>query len=108
MSRFIRRLDGGLIVSYGTLTDAPCQIDFWQMFLHDIRLCGISTVRCLSSRTEEEIDRVQNEISLMADDGRLSAKIAARYSLDQWQEAFAHAGRTGSARDGKIIVRPNG
>ncbi len=108
MSRFIRRLDGGLIVSYGTLTDAPCQIDFWQMFLHDIRLCGISTVRCLSSRTEEEIDRVQNEISLMADDGRLSAKIAARYSLDQWQVAFAHDARTGSARDGKIIMRPNG
>ena len=82
--------DGGLIVSYGTLTDTPCQIDFWQMFMHDIRLCGMSTVRCLSSRTEEEIDRVQNEIARMAADGRLSAKIAARYTLDQWQEAFAH------------------
>ncbi len=99
--------DGGLIVSYGTLTDTPCQIDFWQMFMHDIRLCGMSTVRCLSTRSEEEIDRVQNEIALMAADGRLSAKIAARYTLDQWQEAFAHAARTGSARDGKIIVRPN-
>ena len=52
--------------------------------------------------------RAQNEISLMAADGRLSARIAARYSLVQWQEAFAHAGRTGSARDGKIIMRPNG
>ena len=99
--------DGGLIVNYGTLTDTPCQIDFWQMFMHDIRLCGMSTVRCLSTRSEEEIDRVQNEIALMAADGRLSAKIAARYTLDQWQEAFAHAARTGSARDGKIIVRPN-
>ncbi len=99
--------DGGLIVSYGTLTDTPCQIDFWQMFMHDIRLCGMSTVRCLSTRSEEEIDRVQNEIAQMAADGRLSAKIAARYSLDQWQEAFAHAARTGSGRDGKIIVRPN-
>ncbi len=99
--------DGGLIVSYGTLTDTPCQIDFWQMFMHDIRLCGMSTVRCLSTRSEEEIDRVQNEIALMTADGRLIAKIAARYSLDQWQEAFAHAARTGAARDGKIIVRPN-
>ena len=99
--------DGGLIVSYGTLTDTPCQIDFWQMFMHGIRLCGMSTVRCLSTRSEEEIDRVQNEIALMAADGRLSAKIAARYSLEQWREAFAHAARTGAARDGKIIVRPN-
>ena len=99
--------DGGLIVSYGTLTDEPCQLDFWQMFLHDIRLCGMSTVRCLSTRSEEEIERVQNEIALMASDGRLSAKIAARYTLDQHQDAFAHAGRTGSARDGKIIVLPN-
>lgn len=99
--------DGGLIVSYGTLTDEPCQLDFWQMFLHDIRLCGMSTVRCLSTRSEEEIERVQNEIALMASDGRLSAKIAARYTLDEWQEAFAHAARTGSARDGKIIVLPN-
>ena len=99
--------DGGLIVSYGTLTDEPCQLDFWQMFLHDIRLCGMSTVRCLSTRSEEEIERVQNEIALMASDGRLSAKIAARYTLDEYQEAFAHAARTGSARDGKIIVLPN-
>lgn len=99
--------DGGLIVSYGTLTDEPCQLDFWQMFLHDIRLCGMSTVRCLSTRSEEEVELVQNEIALMASDGRLSAKIAARYTLDQYQEAFAHAARTGSARDGKIIVLPN-
>lgn len=100
--------DGGLIVNYGTLTDKPCQIDFWQMFLHDIRLCGMSTTRCFATRTEEEIDQLQDEIALMAADGRLSAKIAACYSLDEWQEAFAHAGRTGSARDGKIIVHPNG
>ena len=100
--------DGGLIVSYGTLTDTPCQIDFWQMFMHDIRLCGMSTSRCFSTRSNEEVEHLQHEIALMATDGRLSAKIAARYSLDQWQEAFAHAARTGSARDGKIIVRPNG
>ena len=63
--------DGGLIVNYGTLTDQPCQIDFWQMFLHDIRLCGMSTTRCFASRSEEEIDQLQNEIALMAADGRL-------------------------------------
>ena len=99
--------DGGLIVNYGTLTDEPCRIDFWQMFLHDIRLCGMSTTRCFATRTEAEIDELQEEIALMAADGRLSAKIAARYTLDEWREAFAHAARTGSARDGKIIVLPN-
>ena len=99
--------DGGLIVNYGTLTDKPCEIDFWQMFLHDIKLCGMSTTRCFATRTEEEIDQLQNEIALMAADGRLSAKIAARYTLDEWREAFDHAARTGSARDGKIIVLPN-
>ncbi len=99
---------GGLIVNYGTLTDTPCQLDFWQMFLHDIRLCGMSTVRCLATRTEREVERIQNEIARMAVDGRLSARIAARYALDQWRQAFAHAARTGAARDGKIIVRPNG
>ena len=100
--------DGGLIVNYGTLTDQPCQIDFWQMFLHDIRLCGMSTTRCFATRTAAEIDELQNEIALMAADGRLTARIAARYTLDKWREAFAHAARTGAARDGKIIVRPNG
>ena len=100
--------DGGLIVNYGTLTDQPCRIDFWQMFLHDIRLCGMSTTRCFATRSAREIDDLQNEIALMASDGRLAAKIAARYTLDEWREAFAHAGRTGAARDGKIIVRPNG
>ena len=100
--------DGGLIVNYGTLTDKPCEIDFWQMFLHDIRLCGMSTTRCFATRTRQEIEDLQNEIALMASDGRLAAKIAARYTLDQWREAFAHAARTGAARDGKIIVLPNG
>ena len=100
--------DGGLIVNYGTLTDRPCQIDFWQMFLRDIRLCGMSTTRCFATRSEDEVDELQNEIAAMAADGRLSAKIAARYTLGQYQEFFAHAGRTGSARDGKIIIRPNG
>ncbi|MCY4166541.1 MAG: zinc-dependent alcohol dehydrogenase family protein [Gammaproteobacteria bacterium] len=100
--------DGGLIVNYGALTDQPCQIDFWQMFLRDIRLCGMSTTRCFAARSREEIEKLQNEIARMASDGRLSAKIAARYRLDQWREAFAHAARTGSARDGKIIVLPNG
>ncbi len=99
--------DGGLIVNYGTLTDQPCQIDFWQMFLHDIRLCGMSTTRCFATRTEAQVDELQNEIALMAADGRLSAKIAARYTLDEWRAAFARASRTGSARDGKIIVLPN-
>ncbi len=100
--------DGGLIVNYGTLTDKPCQIDFWQMFLRDIRLCGMSTTRCFATRTAAEIEALQNEIARMAADGRLSARIAARYTLDQYQEAFAHAARTGAARDGKIIVLPNG
>ena len=100
--------DGGLIVNYGTLTNTPCQIDFWQMFMRDIRLCGMSTTRCFATRTEAEVEALQNEIAAMACDGRLAAKIAARYSLDQWREAFAHAARTGSARDGKIIIRPNG
>ena len=100
--------DGGLIVNYGALTDQPCRIDFWQMFLHDIRLCGMSTSRCFATRNEAEIGRLQNEIARMAADGRLSAKIAARYTLDQHREAFAHAARTGPARDGKIIVLPNG
>ncbi|WP_446830278.1 zinc-dependent alcohol dehydrogenase family protein [Candidatus Foliamicus sp.] len=100
--------DGGQIVNYGTLTDTPCQIDFWQMFLHDIRLCGMSTTRCFANRTPAQIEELQEEIARMATDGRLEAKIAARYTLDEWREAFAHAARTGTARDGKIIVRPNG
>lgn len=100
--------DGGLVVSYGTLTGAPCRIDFWQMFLHDIRLCGMSTMRCLLSRSNEAVEHLREEIALMAADGRLSAKIAARYTLDEWRKAFAHAGRTGTARNGKIIIRPNG
>ncbi len=44
----------------------------------------------------------------MAAEAQWGAMIAARYTLDQYQEAFAHAARTGAARDGKIIVRPNG
>ena len=40
--------------------------------------------------------------------GELKAAIAGTYTLDEFLDAYAHQQRTGTARKGKIIIRPNG
>jgi NADPH:quinone reductase-like Zn-dependent oxidoreductase len=97
---------GSTVVSYGAMSGERCQMDFYLMFRHDIRLVGMSFRRELEKRPRAEIDAIYRQLAGRMADGRLVARIAATYPLTLWREAFAQAARTGADRDGKVILLP--
>lgn len=96
--------DGSTVLAYGMLTDEPCMLPSDVAFLRDIRLIGFYTVRQFAKRTPEAVRAIYAELARLFEDGTLTAKIAATYTLDDVKEAVTHAGRRGAERDGKIIL----
>jgi NADPH:quinone reductase-like Zn-dependent oxidoreductase len=97
---------GSTVVSYGAMSGERCQMDFYLMFRHDIRLAGMSFRRELERRSPAEVEAIYRQLAERIADGRLVARIAATYPLSLWREAFAQAARTGADRDGKVILLP--
>ena len=96
---------GGTVVNYGFMSGENSQMAFQDMFRNQVSLVGMSMTR---RRTEEERQREFDYLSEMMTEGGMKARIAARYPLDQAQEAFAHELKSGTEREGKIIIVPNG
>ncbi|MEZ5500837.1 MAG: zinc-dependent alcohol dehydrogenase family protein [Steroidobacteraceae bacterium] len=96
---------GGTVVSYGSMTNRPCELDFYLMFSNDIRLRGAAFARDLrASRSDEQIRAMYARLADLLARGELSAKIAGVYPLRDIVAACRHAARTGAERDGKIII----
>jgi NADPH:quinone reductase-like Zn-dependent oxidoreductase len=100
--------DNGTVVNYGYISGEMCQIHFTQLFWRNVKLVGMSTMRGLAKRDMATIRAIYADLAAKISDGRLKAAIAGTYPLARFAEAFAHAQRTGSERDGKVILRPNG
>ncbi|MBM3512462.1 MAG: zinc-dependent alcohol dehydrogenase family protein [Alphaproteobacteria bacterium] len=95
----------GIVVNYGFMTGKNCEMSFQDLFLRKIKLVGMNMA---NPRTEDQRRAIYAKLAGMLARGELSAKIAATYTLDQAQDAFAHQARTGDERQGKIIILPNG
>ena len=97
---------GSTVASYGSMTNTRCEIDFYLMFRNDIRLVGVAFVRQFQvKRTPQQVRAMYARLADLMARGELVAKIAGVYSLDQVVEACARAARTGSDRDGKVILK---
>lgn len=92
------------LVSYGSLTNQPCEIDFYLMFRQGIVLHGLSFVRQFRKRTTQEVRELYAHLASLMARGELIARIAATYPLESIVEACEHAARTGNERDGKIVI----
>jgi NADPH:quinone reductase-like Zn-dependent oxidoreductase len=95
---------GSTVVSYGSMTNRPCELDFYLMFRNDIRLRGLAFVRQFQTRTAEQVRAMYARLASLMSSGELVAKIAGVYPLEDVAAACAHAARTGHDRDGKVIV----
>ena len=96
---------GGTVVNYGFMTGEHCQMAFQDMFLRSVKLVGMNmSVQRTPEKLAEEYARLAGMIAA----GTLRARIAATYTLDAAQTAFAHEAETGEQRNGKIILLPNG
>lgn len=99
---------GGIVVNYGFISGKPSEIHFNSLFWKDIKLVGMSTSRGLAKRSMDELRRIYAKLAGMIASGDMRAAIAGTYTLDQYADAFRHATQTGAARDGKVILLPNG
>ena len=97
----------GLIVNYGTVTKEMCHISFWSLFRKKITLRGMSTLNGFESRTEERVKEIHQNLTVLANQSLLQTKIAATYGIEDYLKAYNHIDRTGTERDGKIVLLPN-
>jgi mitochondrial enoyl-[acyl-carrier protein] reductase / trans-2-enoyl-CoA reductase len=96
---------GSTVVSYGSMSQEPCHLDFYLMFRKDIRLVGLSFARQFQRhRTPEQVRELYARLARLMADGELVARIAGVYPLERIVEACEHAARTGAERDGKVII----
>lgn len=97
--------DSGTVINYGFMTGQNAEMAFQDLFGKNISLEGMSM---RTDRTAWQRKEVLQDLAKLTTNGTLNAKIAATYTLDQAQEAFAHQAKTGTDRQGKIVILPNG
>jgi mitochondrial enoyl-[acyl-carrier protein] reductase / trans-2-enoyl-CoA reductase len=97
--------DDATIVNYGSLSGEPCQLPWDVLTMRGIRLCGMNPARQLARHTEEECKAIDDRIAQMLVAGRLHARIAATFNLDDAIEAIRHAAKAGDKRFGKVVLR---
>ena len=95
------------LISYGSMTNQRCEIDFYLMFRQGITLHGLSFVRQFRQRTPEAVKALYAELAKLMSEGQLVAKIAAVYPLEDIVSACEHAARCGEDREGKVIIAFN-
>jgi trans-2-enoyl-CoA reductase len=95
------------LVSYGSMTNQRCEIDFYLMFRQGITLHGLSFVRQFRKRSPEAVKTLYATLAKLMSEGVLVAKIAAVYSLEDIVTACEHAARCGEDREGKVIIQFN-
>ena len=99
--------DGSLLVNYGTVTKRPCHISFWTMFRKEISLTGMSTLNGFKKRSKKRSIEIHKHLAKLANQKLLQAKIAKKYSFEDYLLAYDHIDKTGSKRDGKVVLLPN-
>ena len=95
---------GGTILAYGLLSGEPCKIPSAMLFFRDIRLRGFFMSRQLLKRGRAEQLEIYAGLANLIADGKLRARIARTYPLEDVALAVAHAGRVGDERPGKVIL----
>jgi NADPH:quinone reductase-like Zn-dependent oxidoreductase len=94
--------EGGTLVTYGSLSGIPCELDSSHLVFRDIRLRGFWLTGWFRQTSPDEREAVMQPLRSAASQGDLDLRIAATYPLDRISEALDHATRPG--RQGKILL----
>lgn len=92
------------LVSYGSMTNQRCEIDFYLMFRQGIVLHGLSFVRQFRKRTPQAVRAMYARLADLMARGELVARIAGVYPIDRIVDACERAAMTGEDRDGKVVI----
>ncbi len=97
--------DDATVVNYGAMSGEPCHMPPDLLASRGIRLCGINPSRQLERHKPEERKAVYTRIGELLAAGRLQARIAATYPLEDAIEALRYAHSVGDKRFGKVVIR---
>ncbi len=98
--------EGGVIVNYGLLSGRACAVDPFQVVFRGITLTGFWLVKALGAMAAEARAALYADLAARLASGALHVPVAAHYPIEEIGAALAHAAQ--EARDGKILVLPNG
>ncbi|WP_436638759.1 zinc-dependent alcohol dehydrogenase family protein [Microbaculum sp. FT89] len=93
--------DGGTIVTYGLLSSEAPQIDAHDLVFRNVSLRGFWLARWFTESTPTHVNSVYSRLVGLLGKGEVGARVEARYPLQEFEKALAHAA---SSRDGKILL----
>lgn len=96
--------NGGTVVNYGFIADAPCEFTPYHTVIHGLTLTGFWLVGFMSRTTRAEKEALYAEMAKAFEEGVLSSPVEAEYGLDRISEALVHA--HAESRNGKILLMP--
>lgn len=98
--------DGGTVVSYGALANAPCRIPPQDLVFRDLKLIGFWLARWVEQTPPEEVQARYGELLEYIRKDQIRAEVAGTYPLERYRDAVRAA--AGGGRDGKILFTPDG
>ncbi|MEX2519400.1 MAG: zinc-dependent alcohol dehydrogenase family protein [Paracoccaceae bacterium] len=98
--------DGGVLVNYGYLSGAPCEIESSHLIVRGQSLTGFWLARWSMKAGHAAKEALYAEMAAAFETGRIASPVEAEHTFDQLAEALRHANSGG--RSGKILLTPNG
>jgi NADPH:quinone reductase-like Zn-dependent oxidoreductase len=97
---------GGIVLNYGMLSGAPCQLRPDQTIFKDIRLQGFWLSKLLYRMTQNDRNAAFDETLAVVRKHKLQNQIARTFPLHQIANALDFA--ESPERNGKVLLYPNG
>jgi len=98
--------EGATLINYGAMSGERCMISPRYFVFRDIVLRGFWLSQWFKRATPERRKAVFAEVAMLIAQGKLQARVQARYGLDDIKLAVAAA--ASGEREGKIVLEPNG
>ncbi len=95
--------ESGVLVTYGAMGLQPLRMPNGLLIFKDVAARGFWVSRWYKNATQPQRDRLFEKLFHWAASGVLHTPVEAVYSLDNAQEALAHAMRSG--RSGKVLFK---
>jgi len=96
--------DGGQLINYGAMAQAPCDIPAQDLIFRGIDVRGFWLTRWIEQAGSERVHHLLDELVAMLREGRLRADVYGTYSLDHYKRAFKAL--RDSERAGKVLFTP--
>ena len=94
--------DGGTVLTYGLMSGQSPRLSAHDLVFRGLTLRGFWLATWFESAPPDRVAELYGQLVRWLTEGRIGARITARYRLDDIAQAIAHAAREG--RDGKVLL----